>query len=77
MTNYTVLRGDSGELFFDAIRSCDRDKIVVVSDPPFNIGYKYNTYKDNKSDDEYYEIAKKRIEAAATQPRQQELLGVK
>ena len=56
MTNYTILRGDSGELFFDAIRSCDRDKIVVVSDPPFNIGYKYNTYKDNKSDDEYYEM---------------------
>ena len=28
-------------------------------------------------DEKYYEIAKKRIEAAATQPRQQELLGVK
>lgn len=28
-------------------------------------------------DEKYYEIAKKRIEAAATQPRQQELLGIK
>lgn len=27
---------------------------VFVSDPPFNIGYKYNTYKDRKNEDEYF-----------------------
>lgn len=27
---------------------------IIVTDPPFNIGYKYNTYKDNLNKDEYY-----------------------
>ena len=30
-------------------------KYCIVSDPPYNINYHYGTYKDNKSDDEYYE----------------------
>lgn len=30
------------------------NKYVVVSDPPFNVGYHYNEYKDNKDDGEYY-----------------------
>ena len=30
-------------------------KFIIVSDPPFNIGYKYKSYKDNKKEDEYYE----------------------
>lgn len=28
---------------------------IFVSDPPFNIGYKYNTYKDRKTEGEYYQ----------------------
>ncbi len=28
-------------------------KVCVVTDPPFNIKYHYNTYKDNKKEDEY------------------------
>jgi DNA modification methylase len=52
----TTINADSRDVFFDAIRSCDTDKIVIVSDPPFNIGYKYNTYKDRMDDDEYYEM---------------------
>ena len=27
--------------------------VIIVTDPPFNIGYKYGTYVDRKSDDEY------------------------
>jgi len=27
--------------------------IIIVSDPPFNIGYKYKTYKDNLKKEEY------------------------
>ena len=50
-----LLNGDSSDLFFDAIRSCDGD-VVIVSDPPFNIGYKYNAYKDKLPQDEYYEM---------------------
>lgn len=30
------------------------EKSIIVTDPPFNIGYKYNTYKDNKTEDDYY-----------------------
>jgi site-specific DNA-methyltransferase (adenine-specific) len=33
----------------------DMDNVIFVSDPPFNIKYHYNRYKDNKSEDEYYE----------------------
>lgn len=29
---------------------------IIVTDPPFNIGYHYNTYKDNLKEDEYYEV---------------------
>ena len=32
-----------------------RGNCIVVTDPPFNVGYKYNTYKDNRSEEEYYE----------------------
>lgn len=33
-----------------------RENVIIVSDPPFNIGYKYNTYKDNLSSSQYYEM---------------------
>ena len=29
---------------------------VIVTDPPFNIGYHYNDYKDNLGADEYYKM---------------------
>lgn len=33
----------------------DFDKVIFVSDPPFNIGYHYETYNDKKNEQEYYE----------------------
>jgi len=30
----------------------------IVIDPPFNVGYHYNTYKDKLSEDEYYNFLK-------------------
>lgn len=30
------------------------DNSVIVSDPPFNIGYKYRTYKDRMKENEYF-----------------------
>ena len=30
-------------------------KVVIVTDPPFNINYKYNKYKDNLPEDEYFD----------------------
>lgn len=32
------------------------EKFVIVTDPPFNIGYHYNEYKDNMDSEEYYEM---------------------
>lgn len=29
-------------------------KYCIVTDPPFNVGYHYNEYNDNKNEDEYY-----------------------
>jgi site-specific DNA-methyltransferase (adenine-specific) len=31
-------------------------KFVIITDPPFNVGYHYNTYKDNMGSEEYYEM---------------------
>ncbi|CAB4222352.1 COG0863 DNA modification methylase [uncultured Caudovirales phage] len=31
-------------------------KVVIVTDPPFNVGYHYNNYKDNMDEDDYYEM---------------------
>lgn len=39
--------------FFDLTKG---SKVIVVTDPPFNVGYHYNEYKDNLPDDEYYSM---------------------
>ncbi len=31
-------------------------EVVIVTDPPFNIGYHYNSYHDNMDDEEYIEF---------------------
>lgn len=31
-------------------------KSIIVTDPPFNVGYHYNTYNDNMGTQEYYEM---------------------
>lgn len=30
-------------------------KVIIVTDPPFNVKYHYNTYKDNKEEGEYFD----------------------
>lgn len=30
--------------------------VIIVTDPPFNIGYKYNSYKDRMVEEHYYEM---------------------
>ena len=32
----------------------DFDKVIFVSDPPFNIGYHYNNYSDKMKENDYY-----------------------
>ena len=34
-------------------------KVCIVTDPPFNIKYHYNSYKDNLKEKEYYDFLKK------------------
>lgn len=33
-----------------------KEKFIIVTDPPFNIGYQYNDYADNLGADEYYQM---------------------
>lgn len=50
-----VFLGDCQELLPHILERLDRKKVILVSDPPFNIKYHYNTYKDNLDEEEYYE----------------------
>lgn len=51
-----LLNADSKDVFLDVIRSYHGQNIIIVSDPPFNIGYKYNSYADNMNEADYYEM---------------------
>lgn len=46
---------DCQEILPHILEKIDRKKVIFVSDPPFNVGYHYNTYKDNLDEEEYYE----------------------
>jgi DNA modification methylase len=46
---------DCQNLLGEILTDLDRSKVIFVSDPPFNIGYHYNNYKDNMNEDEYFE----------------------
>ena len=52
----TIQLGDSQELLPHILEKLDRNKVILVSDPPFNVGYHYNSYKDNLDEDEYFEV---------------------
>lgn len=47
--------GDCQELLPNILEKIDRNRVVFVSDPPFNVGYHYNTYKDKLNEEEYFE----------------------
>ena len=32
------------------------EKFIIVTDPPFNIGFRYNTYKDDMDSEDYYQM---------------------
>lgn len=51
-----LINGDSREFFNGVIAKYRHKRIICVSDPPFNIGYKYNTYNDRQDESEYYEM---------------------
>lgn len=53
-----LINGDCREI----LKKIDLEKAIIVSDPPFNIGYHYETYKDRLNDDEYIAMLKEVFE---------------
>jgi len=49
-TEHKIINGDCVE---ELKKLQDRSVDLIVTDPPFNIGKKYNSYADNKSKEEY------------------------
>jgi len=54
--NHRLLCGDS--ILIDDVERLMNSKNadMVFTDPPFNIGYTYNSYNDNKTNEEYYKF---------------------
>jgi len=46
-----VIQGDCLEIL-----PTIKEDFIIVTDPPFNIGYHYDSYNDNMGTDEYYEM---------------------
>ena len=51
MPKIELIQGDC----LDEIQNI-QDDFIIVTDPPFNIGYHYNSYKDDLKEDKYYEM---------------------
>lgn len=51
-----LINGDSLDLFYKITNKYNDKNIIIVSDPPFNINYKYNTYNDNMDEDSYFQM---------------------
>ncbi len=50
-----LINGDFRNNIIDIIRKYDGN-IIIVSDPPFNVGYKYDNYKDKIDESDYYDM---------------------
>ena len=37
----------------EILKTLDKENTLIITDPPYNIGWKYDTYKDNLSEEEY------------------------
>jgi len=51
-----IYQGDCLEILNKLRNDIDWSKVIFVSDPPFNIGYHYKSYKDNLSEEDYYNL---------------------
>ena len=56
--NYELIHGDCLKILPDIRHELfkKQQKHIIVTDPPFNVGYKYNTYKDRMSEEDYREM---------------------
>jgi len=39
--------------FREIIKDLDKEKTLIITDPPYNVGWEYDSYKDKISEDEY------------------------
>jgi len=42
--------------FREIIKDLDINNTLIITDPPYNVGWSYDTYKDNLSDEDYAEL---------------------
>ena len=42
--------------FKEVIKNLDKEKTLIITDPPYNVNWKYDSYKDNLSEEEYSDI---------------------
>jgi site-specific DNA-methyltransferase (adenine-specific) len=54
MRDVTIINGDCLIELEKLKGKIDFEKVIFVSDPPFNVGYHYNEYKDKMSEEDYY-----------------------
>ena len=40
----------------EIIKNLDKEKTLIITDPPYNVGWKYDTYKDKVSGDDYLKL---------------------
>lgn len=62
MSNWEIVNGDCTLLIDKYINK----NTIIVTDPPFNIGYHYEGYNDNKDDIEYLSIISNILKKAPT-----------
>ena len=48
--------GDSVNIIPEIFKQKREKEIVIITDPPFNVGYHYETYKDNMPEDDYLNL---------------------
>ena len=51
---FELIKGNCQDIMPSILKKFKNRYICIVTDPPFNVGYHYNTYKDNMDEYEYY-----------------------
>lgn len=49
-----IYHGDCRDYIAEIVRNAERP--IIVTDPPFNVGYHYDEYADNMDEGQYYEM---------------------
>ena len=42
--------------FRDIIKDLDKDNTLIIIDPPYNVDWKYDSYKDNLKEEDYLKL---------------------